>query len=226
MPTFSTQHHTSHYITAGQPEQPALLLLHGFLGSHADFLPLLPTLSQHFYCIDAALPGHGKTLAKATTYHFSETADSLKSLLFQLGISQTYLLGYSMGGRLALYLTCLFPTLVLRVVLESASPGLRSIEEQIARQKKDDAIAYQLATSPLNTFLTHWYSLPLFADIKQHDSHYQQMLKRRAINNPYALAQALRGLSTGRQPPLWSNLRGLEYLETVIQFQQQRLPSN
>ncbi|MEO0770354.1 MAG: 2-succinyl-6-hydroxy-2,4-cyclohexadiene-1-carboxylate synthase [Cyanobacteria bacterium J06649_4] len=210
MPTFNTQQHTIHYVIAGRPEQPALLLLHGFLGSHADFLPLLPTLSQHFYCIVPDLPGHGKTLAKANTYNFSETANSLRALLFQLDISQTHLLGYSMGGRLALYFTCLFPTLVLRAVLESASPGLQSIEERTARQKKDDAIAHTLETIPLKTFLTRWYSLPLFSDLKQHDKPYQQMLERREINNPYTLAQALRGLSTGRQPPLWNNLKAIE----------------
>ncbi|MEO0805074.1 MAG: 2-succinyl-6-hydroxy-2,4-cyclohexadiene-1-carboxylate synthase [Cyanobacteria bacterium J06643_4] len=210
MPTFSTQHHTIYYVTAGNSASPSLLLLHGFLGSHADFSPLLPTLSQHFHCIVPDLPGHGKTCAKENTYNFQTASESLKALLQHLNISRTRLAGYSMGGRLALYLTCLYPALISRVVLESASPGLQSLKEQQTRQQKDDAIAHTLETTPFPTFLTHWYNNPLFADLKRHQLLFQQMLQRRADNNPQQLARALRGFSTGRQPSLWQNLEAIE----------------
>ncbi len=200
-----------HYIVAGQPNHPPLLILHGFLGSHQDFLHLLPTLSQHFYCIVPDLPGHGQTQADCYgfEYRFEAIAQSLIQFLDALSISQTHLLGYSMGGRLALYLACHFPDRFTRIALESASPGLKTAEERQERRERDDAIAHQLETIPFPDFLAQWYSNPLFASLKNHLTAYAAMLQRRQQNNTEALAHVLRGCSTGCQPSLWPRLQGI-----------------
>ena len=199
-----------YYRTIGEPLSPPLLLLHGFLGSHRDFEELLPTLSQQFYCILVDLPGHGKSLNVLDRYTFSATATALLALLDQLKISQTHLLGYSMGGRLALYLLCHYPERFMRVVLESASPGLRTAEERKARQEEDKVIAYQLETIPISDFLTRWYSNPLFASLRTHPDRCAAMLQRRQNNQPAELAKALRGFSLGNQRSLWHRLAGVE----------------
>lgn len=200
-------HHTFFYVTAGQQVKPPLLLLHGFLGSHQDFESILPALSQHFYCIVPDLPGHGQTLTEAGGYDFCEIAQSLCTFLDALGITQTHLLGYSMGGRLALYMTCHFPHRFTRTVLESASPGLQTADARKQRQAKDEAIARALETTPFPDFLTRWYNNSLFSSLKRHPKAYAAMLARRHNNNsPKELAAALRGLSTGRQPSLWNLL--------------------
>ena len=204
-----TEDHTLHYITAGERTQPGLLLLHGFLGSHQDFVPLLPKLSEHFHCVVPDLPGHGQTQTKPDSYTFAKTANALLALLAHLNISQTHLLGYSMGGRLALYLACEFPEHFRRVVLESASPGLKTIQEQTERRKWDRAIAHRLQTIPLPIFLDQWYRHPLFASLQQHPEKYAAMLQRRMQNNADELAKSLLGLGTGRMRSLWPDLEGI-----------------
>jgi len=206
MPFFSSARHTLHYFAEGDPSRPSLLLLHGFLGSYQDFTPLLPTLSRHFYCIAPDLPGHGQTRTKPGSYTFPQTADALLALLKHLNISQTHLLGYSMGGRLALYLACKFPDSFVRVVVESASPGLKTAEERQRRRASDEAIAHRLQTTTLPTFLDQWYRNPLFHSLQQHPNKYESMLLRRQNNEPTELANALRGLGLGQQPSLWNAL--------------------
>ncbi len=206
MPLFQSAHHTLYYVTAGEPTNPPLLLLHGFLGSHQDFAPSLPKFSPYFYCIVPDLPGHGQTVTAHGSYTFPRTASALLQLLHHLNIHQTNLLGYSMGGRLALYLTCEFPHCCIRAVLESVSPGLKTAKERGERQQQDDAIAHRIETTPLPVFLNQWYQIPLFASLQQHPVAYAAMLKRRQHNQTPQLAAALRGLSTGRQPSLWPAL--------------------
>jgi 2-succinyl-6-hydroxy-2,4-cyclohexadiene-1-carboxylate synthase len=196
-----------HYMVAGQPDKPPLLMLHGFLGSHQDFLAVLPALSQHFYCIVPDLPGHGQT--QTGCYGFDAIAQSLIQFLDALAISETHLLGYSMGGRLALYLACHFPNRFTRTALESASPGLKTAEERRERMERDDAIAHQLTTLSLPEFLTQWYNNPLFTSLQNHPTAYAAMLQRRQHNNATALAHTLRGCSTGHQPSLWPYLQAL-----------------
>lgn len=210
MPFLSTTHHELYYAAQGDSTQPPLLVLHGFLGSHQDFMPLVATFSLHFYCIVVDLPGHGKTRSHLSGYTFPSTAQSLLALLTHLNIGQTHLLGYSMGGRIALYLACEFPDCFLRVVLESASPGLKTDEARRKRRESDSVIAHCLETTPLPTFLIQWYNNPLFASLKSHPDAYAAMLQRRGNNNPIELSHALKGLSTGEQPSLWGKLAHVE----------------
>lgn len=206
MPTFSTAHHTLHYVTRGDKEQLPLLLLHGFLGSCLDFEQIMSLLCEWFYCIAVDLPGHGRTRSTLGTYTFAQTSASLIGLLQHLHIQQAHLLGYSMGGRLALYLACQFPEQFLRVVLESASPGLKTALEREERKERDSAIAHQLTTTPLYTFLTQWYQNPLFASLQNHPEAYIAMLQRRKNNSPTELARSLQAMGTGQQPSLWKAL--------------------
>lgn len=201
---------TIHYRTTGDPINPPLLLLHGFLGSHRDFDALLPALSQRFYCIAVDLPGHGKSLNVPGHCTFSATAIALLTRLDHLNIAQTHLLGYSLGGRLALYLLCHYPERFMRTILESASPGLKTAEERRARWESDEAIAHQLKTLPLADFLAQWYSNPLFASLQAHPALYAAMLQRRQHNQPAELAKALRGFSLGNQTSLWNRLAKIE----------------
>lgn len=205
-----TQNHIFYYAIAGHPTAPPLLLLHGFLGSHQDFAGVLPALSQRFYCLVPDLPGHGQTVTGQGGYAFEAIAQALIEFIDQLALPSAYLLGYSMGGRLALYLACRFPIRFIGTVLESASPGLKTANERQLRLEKDEAIARQLETMPLSDFLTEWYKNPLFASLKHYPATYAAMLERRQHNQPLALAQVLRGCTLGHQPSLWQALPLIE----------------
>lgn len=199
-----------YYSTTGKPKNPPLLLLHGFLGNCLDFSQILPSLSAHFYCITPDLPGHGNTNTEPGHYTFPHTAQSLLDLLDHLDVPQTHLLGYSMGGRLALYFACEFSDRVEKVVLESTSPGLKTAVERLHRQQRDDHTAQRLLKTSLLSFLEEWYNNSLFTNLKQHPDIYTAMLQRRLSNRPEEAARALCGLSIGRQSPLWRKLASLK----------------
>ncbi len=199
-----------HYTTTGNPQNPPLLLLHGFLGSHADFSSILSSLSTYFYCIACDLPGHGNTNTELGSYTFSHTARAILYLLNHLKVPKTNILGYSMGGRIALYFACEFPDRIEKVIIESASPGLKTERERKERQQQDDLVALRLLKTPLPDFLEQWYSNPLFSNLRQHPVVFAAMLQRRLQNRPEEVARALCGLSLGRQPSLGNKVSTLK----------------
>jgi 2-succinyl-6-hydroxy-2,4-cyclohexadiene-1-carboxylate synthase len=196
-----------HYSLTGNKNNPVILLLHGFMGNGSDFIEVIPFLAKKFYCLTVDLPGHGKTRINGgdENYTMPKTARELINLLDFLGINKCYLFGYSMGGRLALYLTVNFPRRFEKVILESASPGLNTEEERYCRISSDFLLANKLETTDFKEFLLNWYDLPLFQSLSQHPN-FEKMLQRRLQNNPFELAKSLRNMGTGNQPSLWEKL--------------------
>ena len=123
-------------------EKPIIIFLHGFMGNIHEFDEAIKLLFNDFSYLTIDLPGHGKTqvLGDDECYTMASTAQAIISLLDKLNINQCYLIGYSMGGRLALYLTLHFPQRFIKVVLESASPGLATEIKRLARIKSDAQI--------------------------------------------------------------------------------------
>lgn len=196
-----------YYDLTGNPKQPALLFLHGFMGNRLEFEAAISHLSEFFYCVAVDLPAHGKTqvLGDESCYSVEKTAAGLIELLNSLTIQKCNLAGYSMGGRLALYLTLHYPCRFKKVVLESASPGLKTEKERQARQQRDEQLAQDLETVNFHTFLENWYNQPLFLSAKNHPN-FNQLIADRLDNNPQELAKSLRWMGTGNQPSLWEKL--------------------
>ena len=59
MPTTHYQDADLFYRLSGEPENPAMLLLHGGFGSAEDFAAILPELQQHFFVVETDARGHG-----------------------------------------------------------------------------------------------------------------------------------------------------------------------
>jgi 2-succinyl-6-hydroxy-2,4-cyclohexadiene-1-carboxylate synthase len=201
------------YSLTGKNDRPPILFLHGFMGDRRDFAPVTSYLVDHYRCLAIDLPGHGKTrVMKEAEYGMALTARAIVGVLDQLHISKCFLVGYSMGGRLALYLAVHFPERFIKTVLESASPGLKTEEERGRRSQQDWHLATKLETTNFTEFLTNWYEQPLFASIKRRMDRSKmsltlaQMLERRQQNQPHELAKSLRNLGTGSQPSLWAEL--------------------
>ena len=197
------------YTIYGGRHKPLILLLHGFMGSGDDFLAVVEGLSE-FCCLVVDLPGHGKTEVKQDcNYLMSNTALALIQLLQELDIRQCWLVGYSMGGRLALYLAVHFPQYYLGVIIESASPGLKTQIERDRRIEHDLQLAEQLESQDYTLFLQQWYSNPLFASLVRHPN-YEQAISSKLTNNPSKLAKSLRFMGLGMQPSLWHDLPNIE----------------
>jgi 2-succinyl-6-hydroxy-2,4-cyclohexadiene-1-carboxylate synthase len=198
-----------HYAFEVAGSGPSLLLLHGFTGSKATWKPFIPLWSQRYQTIAVDIIGHGESDSPEQISHYTMEAfaDALELLLRNLGVRKTYVLGYSMGGRIALYLTVKKPDLIRGVLLESASPGLETKAERLNRIRQDEALADFIKENGLIAFVNRWESLPLFASQKTLPEHVKHAIrKERLSQNPNGLAASLRGMGTGRQPSLWEAL--------------------
>jgi 2-succinyl-6-hydroxy-2,4-cyclohexadiene-1-carboxylate synthase len=192
-----------HFEQSGSAENPPLLFLHGFMGINRDWSPVINQLSDQFHCIAVDLPGHGQSqFDDPALFSMPAAAGMVIELLGYLEIDAVALVGYSMGGRLALYLAVHFPEHFTSLILESASPGLRTAEERQTRQKWDASIAHKLETQPLPVFLDDWYAMPLFNTLRSHPN-YGKVRQRRLANDPTQLALSMRQMGTGSQPSLW-----------------------
>ena len=199
-----------HHVSAGDAGRRAIVFLHGFMGSSADWRKTTAALEGRHRCIAVDLPGHGaSTGLRPGAYTIGGAARSLLGLLDDLGVERPVLSGYSMGGRLALFLALRHPDRCAGLFLESASPGLEDAGERAARRTADEERAARLEGGDLRGFLHDWYRQPLFAPLAQDEDLLRRTIEERLRNDPAELAKSLRGMGTGGQPSLWGELPGL-----------------
>lgn len=202
------QAYNFNYSLVKNPGKPVILFLHGFMGRIDEFDEAIKLLGDNFSYLTLDLPGHGKTqvLAGDEYYKIENTAQGIINLLDQLEIKKCYLVGYSMGGRLGVYLTLHFPERFIKAIIESASPGLQNNTERLARIKKDYQIARKLIRiidqNDFKDFLDYWYNQEIFSNLKNHPNYYN-MLDSRLENDPLHLGKSLQFLGIGYQPSLW-----------------------
>lgn len=193
--------------------RPALVLLHGFTGNRESFGHLCPRLQASRALVRLDLPGHamaplpppGSAGWHATLVALGEVLDAVSPTGNPID-----LLGYSQGGRLALALALARPDRVRRLILESASPGLRDAAERTARRLADERLAQMLERDGLESFVSQWEQQPLFASLSRLGEPARRALGlRRRSHSAAGLAAALRGLGVGVQPSYWDDLERL-----------------
>ncbi|MGH7961689.1 MAG: 2-succinyl-6-hydroxy-2,4-cyclohexadiene-1-carboxylate synthase [Candidatus Binatia bacterium] len=187
---------------------PALLLLHGFTGSHMTWTPHLNAW-QGFSLITVDLLGHGHSDFPADPDHYQmgRCIEDLVALLDALEMPRVALLGYSMGGRVALHLALHAPQRLWALILESASPGIADAAARAARVQSDAALAAFIEQEGITAFVDRWQALPLFATQAQLSLAVREALRRQRLDNhPQGLANSLRGLGAGQQEPVLSRL--------------------
>ncbi|MCH7578815.1 MAG: 2-succinyl-6-hydroxy-2,4-cyclohexadiene-1-carboxylate synthase [Chloroflexi bacterium] len=191
-----------------QGEGPALLLLHGFTGSNAMWTPHLAAF-EGFTTVSVDLLGHGESDAPPTPnrYRMERCVDDLTSLLNHLEIERVAVLGYSMGGRVALQLALRAPGRLWALVLESASPGIDDDAEREDRVRSDAALADEIERNGIDAFVDRWQALPLFASQSRLSAAAREELRRQRLrNSPVGLANSLRGAGAGQEAPVLNRL--------------------
>ncbi|MBJ8186234.1 2-succinyl-6-hydroxy-2, 4-cyclohexadiene-1-carboxylate synthase [Bacillus mycoides] len=199
------------YEVAGSGEP--LLLLHGFTGSMETWRSFIPSWSEQFQVILVDLVGHGKTESPedVTHYDIQNVALQMKELLNHLHIENAHVLGYSMGGRLAITMACLYPEYVRSLLLENCTAGLESEEERKERKEKDERLADKIEQEGIRNFVSMWENIPLFETQQRLAQNVKEAVrKERLANNPKGLANSLRGMGTGAQPSWWNELQNLK----------------
>ena len=167
---------------------------------------------QNWRFIAFDLLGHGQssTPADPARYTMEACQEDLLAALRQLCVAEgeAVLLGYSLGGRIACY--CAFSGFFRALILESASPGLASEQERVARRRSDEALAERIECEGVTAFVDYWEQIPLFASQRHLPAPvWDAQRAQRLRNHPQGLANSLRGIGTGAQPPLHDRLQFL-----------------
>ena len=189
-------------------ERASVLILHGFTGRAESSMPLARTLHEAgFGIIMPDLLGHGQTVAPydPSRYRMEQAAEDLLALCDQIDPTMLHLVGYSMGGRLALYLATQYPNRWRSLTLESASPGLADPIARAERRAEDNLLASQIEARGIEWFTKYWGKLPLWRN--QTREQREALRQERLQNDPQGLAASLRGMGTGVQPSLWEELK-------------------
>ena len=185
----------------GDPSKPLILFLHGFMGSHYDWNELAQSLSKKYSCLLLDLPGHGKNTFE--NFPVQNFGDLSSFILNHLKKEQPcFLLGYSLGGRIALDLLSRAPGQFKKVIVESCHPGLETNILRQARIKSDQELLSNIhSKSDFNNFLIKWYNLELFGSLSKKDS-FHKLLARRKNNSLKEIKKSLQTFSLGRQDNL------------------------
>lgn len=191
---------------------PPVVLLHGFTGSARGWTPILEVLAREYTTLAVDIIGHGQSDSPAALDHYrmEQAVEDLARLLHAAGYARATWLGYSMGGRTALQVAVFRPDVVSALVLEGASPGLATAEERATRVAADEALAQRLEQEGMEPFVDYWQTIPLFASQAALPSAVWEAQRASRLRNSVAgLAQSLRGMGTGSQPALHSQLAEL-----------------
>lgn len=209
---------TEIFTTLGNPKNPPLVFLHGFLGSGKNWLNIAHSFSENFFCILPDLPGHGKNtnLDINSPLNFDILTDWLFQSLNEIASSKIHLVGYSLGGRAALHFACRYPERILTLMLESANPGIVDESERIRRLAEDTARAESILKDGMSAFVDKWYSMPLFASLGDHPQKLSAIKESAKSNRPDWMAKVIHELSPGAQAPLWNSLSTLSFPVLLI----------
>ncbi len=112
---------------SGAESAPWLLLLHGSPGSSRDFARLGPELATRYRVVAPDLPGFGRSSRKVPSYSVADHAAYASILLDRLGARRAHLLGFSMGGGVAIELAGREPQRAASLTLLSAI-GVQELE--------------------------------------------------------------------------------------------------
>lgn len=189
-----------------QPQRPCLVWLHGFLGSHQEWMPLASTFNE-WPQLWVDLPGHGASCEQQVS-DFASQDSVIAATLAHYHIRNYWLIGYSLGGRLAMYHATHNRCLGLRgLVVEGGHPGLDNQTDRASRMQHDAQWALRFRREKLRVVLHDWYQQAIFSDLNAQQRH--ALVTLRSENCSGALATMLEATSLSQQPDLRAALSQL-----------------
>jgi 2-succinyl-6-hydroxy-2,4-cyclohexadiene-1-carboxylate synthase len=195
-----------------------LVLLHGMFGGPWSYDGVLGALAQPRNLLVPTLSYHGATRgAPLPDVDYLEEVERLAGQIAETCSAPVDLVGYSLGGRLALGLSVAHPQLVRRLLLVSSRRGLESQLERDERQRADEHWARLLESEGLDAFFERWWTQPLFASLSRlpKETLHEELVRRKS-HDPSGLAAALRRLGLGKQPSYLSEARNLRLPVTLL----------
>ena len=197
MPRFAKEEWREEVGNFGKPETFMIWCLHGAMGQAGDWDEFSRGMAAHGQSCRAVelwrfLECEGRGLADWAAVFNAEVRAA--------GEGENVLVGYSMGGRLALHALLDAPDLWQKAVIVSAHPGLQSEEERLQRMASDAEWAGRALTSDWSQFLRLWDA----QKVLQGGAPAEPDPRMKLINRRRALARSFMEWSLGKQ----ENLRG------------------
>ena len=198
----------------GPDDGVPVVVLHGFTGSAAAMAPLTQRLAAAgspgpaLRVIAPDLVGHGDSEAPddLELYRVGAMADQVAAMAGALACKTFHLVGYSMGGRVALSLGCAAPQRLRSLTLIGASAGIADPAERRRRREADNCRAQQITADP-EAFVDDWMADPLFAgQAALGEAHLRAARAQRLASDPAGLARSLRAGGSGAMSPLHERL--------------------
>ncbi|CAI1154074.1 2-succinyl-6-hydroxy-2,4-cyclohexadiene-1-carboxylate synthase [Serratia quinivorans] len=193
-------------LQQGEADRPWLIWLHGLLGNNNEWR-VIAARCPEWPSLAIDLPGHGDSVAVSCT-DFDDISAQISATLQMHNIERYWLVGYSLGGRIAMYHACYGETLGLQGgIVEGGNPGLADAALREQRLAHDMAWAERFRREPLAEVLADWYQQPVFANLSA--VHRDALIDARSDNSGAAVADMLEATSLGRQPYLAPQLQQL-----------------
>jgi len=196
------------------PSKETLICLHGFTSSANDWKKTAEIVDNRFNKIAVDLIGHGKSDAPTEFEQYSPSSMNaqLLDIINHFTKGKVILLGYSMGGRVALSFAINYQDRIKGLMLESTSAGIEDPVEREERIKSDKELADFIEANSIEKFIDHWMNLEIFGTQKRFSNDLLQKLRMEKLqNSSIGLANSLRGFGTGRMPYLGDKLSSLDF---------------
>ena len=192
----------------------AVTLLHGFTLAGESWDELVQKMPDGWRWITPDLRGHG--LARLAPCSMDDCAADLVALWDHLGVESSHVVGYSMGGRLALHVAVRLPERTRSLLTIGAHAGLEG-DSREERRRSDEALAQRIERDGVESFVRYWESLPMFAGIASRGPAFSARLHELRLRNQAAgLAASLRDMGAGAMPPLWAELGAIQCSCTFV----------
>lgn len=184
---------------------PTLVLLHGFTHTGATWGPVIRALGERYSAIAPDIRGHGSASLREPV-NVEGVVDDVSRLVPG---GRFTLVGYSMGGRIALHVALALHGRVERLILIGASAGIADPLEREVREESDERLARWIdRASSIEEVARRWEQSPVLAGQPPKVAAFVH--RDRLHNTPGGLARALRGLGTGALPSVWGRLGQLQ----------------
>jgi len=187
-----------------------VLFLHGFTGCAEDWFPVFEQMPAKYNYIAMDVVGHGKSDVPGdpAKYNVEAIVNQIKFVKDHLTPNKVFLLGYSMGGRIALSFASAYPDDLKGLILESASAGIKNDEERQKRYEEDLKLAEFIETHTLEEFIEMWNDQELFNTQRRFSNDkLKKLKKKKASGSKIGYANSLKGFSTGIMPPVHDKLK-------------------
>ncbi len=182
-----------------------ILLLHGFTGSAFDWNFLIPSLKKEYNVYAMDLIGHGNSDCpdNPELYTIDPTISRTDEFISKFLGRKPVIIGYSMGGRLALSYAVKYPDKINGLILESATWGIKESNLREGRVDSDKKTAEFILSNDIEKFVDYWMNKNIFASQKRLPGEQLKKIKSQKMkNNKTGLANSLLSSGTGSMPPL------------------------